>query len=85
MKVIISLNIGRENFLSSKKIRSCHLILPLQIEKWWRELHEQVEKYYKDQLRWLKDQGYYDPNDETDRYVDIITLHVLLKMNIQVM
>ena len=39
----------------------------LQIERWWKELHDRLEKYFKDHLRWLKDQNHYDPNDETNR------------------
>ena len=29
-----------------------------QIERWWRELHDRLEKYFKDHLRWLKDQNH---------------------------
>ena len=39
----------------------------LKIEKWWRELHERMEKYFKEQLNWLKDQGHYNPHSERDR------------------
>jgi hypothetical protein len=38
-----------------------------EIERWWKELHGRMEKYFKDQFRWLKDQGHYDPHNETDR------------------
>eukprot|EP00794_Sanderia_malayensis_P021092 gene21092-23153_t len=38
-----------------------------QIERWWRELHERLEFYYKEQLRSLKEEGYYDPHSEEDR------------------
>ena len=31
----------------------------LQIERWWRELHERLEKYFKDHLNWLKVRIYY--------------------------
>ena len=40
----------------------------LQIERWWRELHDRLEKYYKQQLRWLKDQSHYQPENALDRY-----------------
>lgn len=30
-----------------------------QIERWWKELHERLEKYFKVKLKWLKDQGHY--------------------------
>lgn len=39
-----------------------------QIERWWKELHERLEKFYKQPLNWLKDQGYYDPHNEIHRY-----------------
>ena len=39
-----------------------------QIERWWRELHERLEKFFKFPLKELQDQGYYDTNSETDRY-----------------
>jgi hypothetical protein len=29
-----------------------------------------MEKYFKEQLRWLKDRGHYDPGNETDRQVN---------------
>jgi len=42
-----------------------------QIERWWKELHERMEKYFKDQLAWLKDQGHYNPHSDTDRYTSL--------------
>ena len=39
-----------------------------QIERWWRELHERLEKFFKFPLKELQDQGHYDTNSETDRY-----------------
>ncbi|XP_067048999.1 uncharacterized protein [Acropora muricata] len=38
-----------------------------QIERWWKELHERMERYFKDGLLWLKDQGHYDPHNDSDR------------------
>eukprot|EP00794_Sanderia_malayensis_P021011 gene21011-23063_t len=38
-----------------------------QIERWWKELHERLETYFKDQLRNLKEEGCYDPNCDLDR------------------
>ena len=35
-----------------------------QIERWWRELHERLERCFK----FLQDQGHYNTNSETDRY-----------------
>ena len=40
----------------------------LQIERWWRELHDRFEQYFKHELSWLLNQGHYNPQDETDRY-----------------
>ena len=40
-----------------------------QIERWWKELHERLEKYFKEQLAGLKGEGYYNPHDEVDRYM----------------
>jgi hypothetical protein len=37
-----------------------------------RDLHERLEKFYKVQLKWLKDQNHYDPQNETDRYVVLL-------------
>ena len=45
------------------------LIIFLKIERWWRELHERMEKYFKEQLNWLKDRGHYNPHSERDRYI----------------
>lgn len=39
-----------------------------KIERWWRELLERLERYFKDQLNELLEAGDYDPSDETDRY-----------------
>ncbi|XP_066924428.1 uncharacterized protein [Clytia hemisphaerica] len=36
-----------------------------QIERWWKELHEKLEGFYKDQLRRLKDNLLYDPKNES--------------------
>ncbi|CAB4023493.1 Hypothetical predicted protein [Paramuricea clavata] len=38
-----------------------------QIERWWRELHERLEKFFKHQINWLKDRGHYDPHSDQDR------------------
>ncbi|KAK6173659.1 hypothetical protein SNE40_017071 [Patella caerulea] len=40
-----------------------------QIERWWKELHERLEKYYKRKLLFLKEEGHYNPHTETDRYI----------------
>ena len=37
--------------------------------RWWRELHERLEKYFKEKLSYLKEQGYYNPDNERDRYM----------------
>jgi len=38
-----------------------------KIERWWRELHYRLECYFKTQLAWLLDNGYYDQTDQLDR------------------
>ncbi|XP_078487929.1 uncharacterized protein LOC144745874 [Ciona intestinalis] len=38
-----------------------------QIERWWKELHERLEKYFKRQLMSLKDLGHYNPDIALDR------------------
>ena len=43
------------------------VLIILQIERWWRELHERLEKFYKEHLKYLLDQCYHDPHDELDR------------------
>ncbi|XP_066927710.1 uncharacterized protein [Clytia hemisphaerica] len=40
-----------------------------QIERWWKELHEKLEEYYKDQLRTMKDNLMYDPKNELHREI----------------
>ena len=39
-----------------------------KIERWWRELLERLERYFKAQLNALLETGEYDPSDENDRY-----------------
>ncbi|XP_020917211.1 uncharacterized protein LOC110254544 [Exaiptasia diaphana] len=39
----------------------------IQIERWWKELHERLEKYFKEHLYYLKENRFYDPNYEHDR------------------
>ena len=40
-----------------------------QIERWWRELHHRLEKFFKSQLKMLLDEGYYDADNEIDRHL----------------
>lgn len=40
-----------------------------KIERWWRELLERMERYFKDQLKSLVECGEYDASDQTDRYM----------------
>lgn len=51
-------------------------IIHPQMERWWKELHERLEKYFKHQLRWLNDHGHYDANCDTDRFVNCIECNV---------
>lgn len=39
-----------------------------KIERWWRELSNRMEGYFKNQFKSLLEDGYYDPRDENDRY-----------------
>ncbi|XP_068674224.1 uncharacterized protein [Montipora foliosa] len=38
-----------------------------KIERWWRELHNRLERFFKRQLLMLLERGHYDPNNQTDR------------------
>ena len=38
-----------------------------KIERWWREFHDRMEKYFKAQLRSLVEGGHYDSSNQTDR------------------
>ena len=38
-----------------------------KIERWWRDLHERLEKYFKEQLSNLLNSCRYNPNDIDDR------------------
>ena len=40
-----------------------------QIERWWRELHDCFEKYFKEQLMHILQQGHYDPQKEIYRSI----------------
>ena len=44
-----------------------HLFYQSQIERWWRELHHRLEKFFKRQLLMLLEQDHYDPDNQTDR------------------
>ena len=39
-----------------------------KIERWWRELLDRMERFFKRQLSSLVENGDYDPRDKTDRY-----------------
>lgn len=60
------------NFTSYRQgepVKIYYLFLFKQIERWWRELHNRLEKFFKRQLRMLLEKGYYDPDDEMDRHM----------------
>ena len=40
-----------------------------KIERWWRDLHERLEKYFKVQLQSLLNSGNYDPQNLQDRQI----------------
>lgn len=39
-----------------------------KIERWWRELLDRMERFFKRQLSSLVENRDYDPRDKTDRY-----------------
>ncbi|XP_028404817.1 uncharacterized protein LOC114527386 [Dendronephthya gigantea] len=41
-----------------------------KIERWWRELHHRLEKYFKRQLLMLLEEGHYEPDNQ--RYRDLL-------------
>ena len=47
-----------------------------KIERWWRELHHRMEKFFKEQLAVLAGGGGYDSSNTTDRY-NLKTLVIL--------
>ena len=49
-----------------------------KIERWWRELSHRMEGYFKDQLKSLLEDGYYDTSDENDRFPDRNTFGLLV-------
>ena len=34
-----------------------------KVERWWRELHQRLEKFYKEHLARVKDQCHYGPTN----------------------
>lgn len=55
-------------FVETKTTSLLSIIIGLfQIERWWRELHHRLEKYFKTQLQMLFDEGYYNPDEQLDR------------------
>ena len=38
-----------------------------KIERWWRDLHERFEQYFKEHLAYLLQRRYYDPHNVLDR------------------
>lgn len=48
-----------------------------KIERWWRELLEGLERYFKEQLNVLLEAGDYDPSDENDRYIKLHCIFLL--------
>ena len=55
------------HYSSKKSILKEVKLQSLVIERWWRELHERLEKFFKTGLCWLKDQWYYDLHEQEDR------------------
>ena len=40
-----------------------------KIERWWKELPERMEKFFKSQSSSLVEDGCYDSGNDTDRYI----------------
>ncbi|XP_073252070.1 uncharacterized protein [Porites lutea] len=40
-----------------------------KIERWWGDLHNRFERFFKRQLTILLEQGHYDPSNQTDRHL----------------
>ena len=38
-----------------------------KVERWWRELHGRLEKFYKEHCARLKNQFHYDPTNDIHR------------------
>ena len=55
-----------------------------QIERWWKELHERLEKFYKKDLNWLKTQLKYDPDNEDDRQMLAFILIPVIQREIDI-
>ena len=53
-----------------------------KIERWWRELHHRMEKFFKEQLAALAENGDYDSSNITDRYnlKKLVILFIVLIM-----
>ena len=49
-----------------------------KIERWWRELHHRMEKFFKEELKKLVENGHYDPHAEQDRSVNLCYVVKLL-------
>ena len=45
-----------------------------KIERWWRYLHERMERFFKDQLKSLVESGEYDSSDKIDRHEILVTV-----------
>ena len=62
-----------------------------RIERWWGEIHEWMEKFFKRQLLELLERGYYDREDESDRdimayiYIPIIQREVDIFVELWIM
>ncbi|XP_028403995.1 uncharacterized protein LOC114526598 [Dendronephthya gigantea] len=50
-----------------------------KIERWWRELHHHLEKYFKRQLLMLLEQGHYDQHNQTDNLLAFVYIPIIGK------
>lgn len=47
-----------------------------EIERWWKDLLERMERFFKSQLSTLVEDGDYDASDDNDRYTSGILFHL---------
>ncbi|XP_028408204.1 uncharacterized protein LOC114530783 [Dendronephthya gigantea] len=55
-----------------------------QIERWWKELHERLEKYFKVHLLVLKNDGHYNPENDTHRMLLAILMIPLMQKQLDI-
>ena len=51
-----------------------------KVERWWRDLHERLEKYFKSQLQTLLNSREYDPHNREQREGICVYSHITERM-----